>query len=319
MTTHVVLGSTGVAGRETAAALRRRGLAVRSVSRGASAAHPDHEHVAADLRDEASARRAVRGAGVAYLTAGLPYSATTWQRDWPTVVRNVTAACAAEGAQLVFLDNVYAYGRVTGTMTERSPIAPSSRKGAVRAELIRLLEDARGRGLDVTIGRSADFYGPGATTSAFNMFAIDRAAAGRRPLWLFDATHLHSLTYTPDLGEALAVLGTDARAAGRTWHLPTAPALTGAEYLAMLPGGRPARVMSAGTMRFGALFSTAARETAEMAYQYQAPYVFDSSAFEREFGVAPTPSAEGVAATLAEALAATRAANSAQSPDVTRV
>ena len=54
--------------------------------------------------------------------------------------------------------------------------------------------------------------------------------------------------------------------------------------------------MSTGTMRFGALFSSAARETLEMAYQYTAPYEFDSSAFERTFGVAPTPYAEGIAA-----------------------
>lgn len=296
---HVVLGATGVAGRETVAALRRRDLVVRTVSRGASTpTEPGDEHVAADLRDEASTRRAVRGADVAYLTVGLPYTTKAWRRDWPPVVQNVAAACLAAGTRLVFLDNVYAYGRVEGPMTEETRIAPASRKGEVRAELVRLLDDARGRGLDVTIARSADFYGPGAATSAFNMFAVDRATAGRPPVWLFDATHPHSMTYTPDLGDALAVLGTDARARGRTWHLPTAPALTGAEYLALLPGGERPRVMSAGTMRVGALFSTAARETAEMAYQYRAPYRFDSSAFEREFGVSATPYADGIAATL---------------------
>jgi nucleoside-diphosphate-sugar epimerase len=311
MTTHVVLGSTGVAGRETVAALQRRSLAVRTVSRGAAAAGPaptvaaGHEHVSADLLDEASTARALRGADVAYLTVGLPYTSKGWARDWPPVVRNVIAACLANRTQLVFLDNVYAYGRVDGPMTETTPIRPSSRKGEVRAGLLRLLDDARGRGLPVTIGRSADFYGPGAATSAFNSFAIDRAAAGKPPMWLFDARYPHSLTYTPDLGEGLAVLGTEERATGGVWHLPTARALTGAEYLALLSGGtaRP-RVMSAGTMRIGAVFSSAARESLEMAYQYQAPYEFDSSAFEETFGVMPTPYADGVAAALAMATAA---------------
>ena len=51
-------------------------------------------------------------------------------------------------------------------------------------------------------------------------------------------------------------------------------------------------------MRVGALFSSAARETLEMAYQYTAPYEFDSTAFERTFGVTPTPYAEGIAESL---------------------
>lgn len=52
-------------------------------------------------------------------------------------------------------------------------------------------------------------------------------------------------------------------------------------------------------MRFGALFSPAVRETLEMAYQFTAPYQFDSSAFEHTFGLSPTPYAEGIAVSLA--------------------
>jgi nucleoside-diphosphate-sugar epimerase len=300
MSTQVVLGATGVAGRETVAALRARDLDVRTVSR--SEGGP--AHIAADLRDPAATARAIRGAEVAYLTAGLPYSTRVWRRDWPAVVGAAIDGCLATGARLVYLDNVYAYGRTDAPMTEATPIRPSSRKGEVRAGLLGLLERARTeRGLDVTIGRSADFYGPGASTSVFNMFAVDAIAAGRQPRWLFDANLPHSMTYTVDVGRGLAVLGTDERARGRAWHLPTAPALTGAEYLALAGGaavgtGRP-RLMSAATMRFGAIFSSAARETLEMAYQFTAPYRFDSSAFERTFGIQPTPYADGIAASVA--------------------
>lgn len=304
MTTHVILGSNGVVGRETLAALRAGGHVVQAVSRTPS---PDSEvpHAAADLRDAASAARALQGADVAYLTVGLPYSTRVWRRDWPAVLRNVIDGCLANGTHLVYFDNVYAYGRTDAPMTEATPIRPSSRKGEVRAELLRMLDSARdAHGLEVTVGRSADFYGPGASTSAFNMFAIDRVIAGRPPIWLFDASRPHSMTYTPDIGAALAVLGTDVRARGRVWHLPTAAALTGDQYLALATGDRlPHRTMSTATMRFGSLFSSAARETLEMAYQYTAPYEFDSTAFERTFGVAPTPYAEGIAASLARVTA----------------
>jgi len=302
MTTHVVLGSTGVVGRETVAALRAAGQTVRSVARTVPA-DAGGEHIAADLRDATSTARAVEGADVAYLTVGLPYSTRAWRHDWPVVLRNTIDACIFHGTHLVYFDNVYAYGRTDGPMTESTPIQPSSRKGMLRARLLELLITARQEeGLGYTVARSADFYGPGASTSVFNMFAIDTVAAGRKPMWFFDASMPHSMTYTPDIGAALAMLGTDERARDRTWHLPTAPALTGEQYLTLASGGELRhRTMSAATMRIGALFSTKARETLEMAYQCTAPYLFDSSAFERTFGLAPTPYAEGIAASLEQA------------------
>jgi len=201
------------------------------------------------------------------------------------------------------VDNVYAYGRVDGPMTEDLPARPSSRKGRVRAAALAELERAAAeRGLVCTVARSADFYGPGVRTSVFTAFVTDRIAAGKDATWFFDATQPHSLTYVPDIGEALAVLGTDDRGRGRVWHVPTGPALTGEQYVELAGGpGARCRTMTAATMRIGGLFNAAARETVEMAYQYTAPYVFDSRRFETTFGVAPTPYEDGIAATLSHA------------------
>lgn len=300
-TQHVVLGATGVVGRETVAALSASGLPVVSVSRSGSASAGGTSH-SADLRDGAAVREALSSAAVAYLTVGLPYSVKVWRTDWPGVLQNTIDACTANGTRLVFFDNVYAYGAADQPMTEASPIRPASRKGEIRASLIRMLEAAgQDRGLVYTVGRSADFYGPGATTSVFNRFVLDRIRAGKEPTWLFDARQPHSMTYTRDIGRALAVLGTDPRAAGSTWHLPTAPPLTGAEYVALAADTSRLKTMSATTMRIGALFSGAAREALEMAYQNTRPYEFDSTLFERTFGVAPTPYAEGIRTALAAA------------------
>ena len=300
---HVVLGGNGTIGRETVRALLAHGHTPASVGRRPSTADGALS-ITADLLDRADVGRALRGAEVAYLVAGLPYSSRVWAEQWPVIVRNTVDAALEHGTHLVHLDNVYAYGRVDGPMTEATPIAPCSRKGRVRAAALGLLDEARARGLAVTTARSADFYVPGASTSAFNTFALDRIAAGRTGTWLLDADQPHSLTYTPDIGDALAVLGTAEQARGRTWHLPTAPALTRRQYvrLAAGPGARTA-VMGSTTLRIGALVNSAARETLEMGYQYTAPYVFDSKAFESTFGVAPTPAAQGIAA----ALSATRA------------
>jgi nucleoside-diphosphate-sugar epimerase len=297
---HVVLGGNGVVGRETLRALLAAGAEAVCVGRRPSAVAGAHS-VTADLLNAAAVSRSLQGAEVAYFTVGLPYSARVWAEQWPVILRNTIEAAIQHGTHLVYFDNVYAYGLVNGVMTENSPLAPQSRKGRIRAAALRALDEAATRGLKVTIGRSADFYGPGAATSAFNTFALDKIAAGKSGTWLLDADQPHSLTYTPDIGKALVILGSEPAARGRTWHLPTAPTLTGRQYieLAAGPGARTA-VMGGRTMRIGALFNSAARETLEMGYQFTRPYLFDSSSFERTFGMGPTPTAQGIAESLHE-------------------
>lgn len=298
MTKHVVLGGNGVVGQETIAALRERGEDVASVGRTPNR-HSDVPSILADLLDAAATQRAVDGAEVAYLTVGLPYRTRIFRRDWPVIMANTIEACLAHGTHLVYFDNVYAYGRVDGAMTEDTPIKPSSAKGQLRADLLQMLDAGRQRGLHFTVGRSADFYGPGASMSTFNMLALDRVAAGQEPTWLIDSNQPHSMTYTRDIGPALATLGTDARARGKVWHVPTAPARTGEEYLAMASErALRHRVMSLAIMRFGAFFIPIARESLELSYQNSAPYIFDSSRYETTFGVAPTPYPEGIRKTL---------------------
>ncbi len=297
MTTHVLLGGNGAVGRETAMQLLGHGIDVVSFGRRPSDT-TGVRAITGDILDRDAVTRALDGAAVAYLLVGLQYRLSVWRHEWPIVMSNAIAAARANGTHLVFLDNVYSYGRTNGPMTEQTPIRPTSKKGEVRAGLLRMLEEARAGGLTTTVARSADFYGPGASTSVFTSMAVDNAARGKRPVWLFDATQPHSMTYTPDIGRALAIIGTDERAAGSTWHMPTAaPALAGADYAALLGAGTVS-VMGAGMMRLGGLFMSAAREVMELRYQNTEPYLFDSSAFESTFDVTATPYADGIAATL---------------------
>ncbi len=299
--THIVLGGNGVTGRETLRALRDRGVAAVSLGRTPSP-DPKTSSIIADLTDAHATEQALHGASVAYLTAGLPYSARDWEATWPKMLENTINACIVNDTMLVYLDNPYAYGRVSSPMTEMTQINPISRMGEVRAAALAMLEEAaRSRRLIHSVGRSADFYGPGATTSVFNTFVLNKVAAGKKPTWFFDAAQPHSMTYTRDIGDALAILGTDPRARGRTWHLPTAsPALTGEEYMRIGTASTgPHHTMSELTMRIGALFNRSARETLKMAYQYTDPYQFDSSTFETTFAMTPTPYEKGIVDTLA--------------------
>jgi nucleoside-diphosphate-sugar epimerase len=245
------------------------------------------------------------GADVAYFTAGLPYAARVWAKQWPVMLSNTIDAAIEHKTHLVYFDNVYAYGRSDGPMTETTPINPVSKKGRVRANALRALDTAASdRGLIFSVGRSADFYGPGASTSVFNTFAINRIAAAKDGTWLIDADQPHSLSYTPDIGAALAVIGTEPEARGHAWHVPTAPALSGRDYIELAAeSAGHTKVMSSATLAIGSLFNSSARETREMAYQYTSPYLFESTAFESTFECSPNSYADGIAATLAAAKA----------------
>jgi nucleoside-diphosphate-sugar epimerase len=52
-------------------------------------------------------------------------------------------------------------------------------------------------------------------------------------------------------------------------------------------------------MRMAGLFAPGARETVEMLYEFEKPFVVDSSKFQRTFGMQPTSMREIIRQTLA--------------------
>lgn len=301
---HTILGANGVIGRELSRALPRWTERIRQVSRSPARVNPADETIAADLLDADATDRAVAGSEVAYLVAGLKYDTAVWREQWPRVMRNVIDACRRHGARLVFFDNVYAYGKVDGAMTEETPFRPVSRKGEVRARIAEtLLEEMRSGNIQGMIVRAADFYGPGASQSLTHATVFQRLAAGKTPQWIGSPAATHTFTYTPDAGQAVARLAHEPEAWGRTWHLPTSAEPMNGERFARLAcelAGRPYRLQVAPPwlLRLMGIFVPVLRENREMMYQFEHDYRFDSSKVRDAFGLTATPYREGIAATL---------------------
>ena len=299
-----ILGANGIIGRELSRALPVHTDRVRQVSRNPQRVNPGDEIFAADLLDARATAQAVAGSNVAYLVAGLKYDLAVWQEQWPKVMRNVIDACKRHGSRLVFFDNVYAYGRVDGVMTEDTPFNPSSRKGEVRARIATTVLDEMHSGeLQAMIVRAADFYGPGATQSFPHATVFERLRAGKTPQWIGNPQAVHTFTYTPDAGRAVAALGQSAAAYGQTWHVPTSSEpVTGEKFvhLACELAGRPPKMQVAPRwmLRLMGVFMPVLRENEEMMYQFEADYRFDSSKIEAAYGLNPTPYQEGIANTL---------------------
>jgi nucleoside-diphosphate-sugar epimerase len=299
-----ILGANGVIGRQLSNHLPRHSVRVRQVSRSPKRVNTSDELFSADLLDPRATADAVAGSEITYLVAGLKYDHDVWEEQWPRVMRNAIDACKRHGSALVFFDNVYAYGRVDGLMTEETPYNPCSRKGEVRARIAAMLMDeVRCGALRGAIVRAADFYGPGAVLSVTHATVTERIRAGKTPRWIGNAKAVHTLTYTVDAGRSLALIGNTPSTYGQVWHALTSKELiTGEEYvrIACDIARRPYALQVAPRwmlMPMG-LFVPVVRESIEMLYQFEHDYRFDSSKIEGACGLTATNYREGIAASL---------------------
>jgi nucleoside-diphosphate-sugar epimerase len=300
-----ILGAGGAIGNELARLLASRNLPFRLVGRNPQTLPGATETVAADLTDREQTIRAVAGSSIAHLLAGLKYDHKVWQEAWPRIMSNAIEACKQAGAKLIFFDNVYMYGRVSGPMTEETPFNPCSRKGETRAGIAAALIDEWKAGtLTGMIARAADFYGPDTANSAANLLVLEPLSRGKKASWLVNDAVPHSFTYTPDTAQGLIQLADSAAAWNQTWHLPTAPnPLTGKEFVALaakeLGVAGKYSVLGRPMLKIAGWFKPMIAESYEMLYQSDSPYLFDSTKFQREFGFAGTPYAAGIRTTAA--------------------
>lgn len=298
--THIVLGA-GPVGRAVVAALVARGIEPLVVTRSGTEV-PGALARAADVADPTQAVAALAGAEVVFQCAQPEYH--RWPEEFPALQAGIVDAAATAGALLVVAENLYGYGPHDGPLTDDLPLAATTRKGRVRAELWEALEAAHRAGrLRVVAGRASDFFGPGVEGSAVGDRFFGPLVAGKAAEAAGDPDRLHSYTYVPDFGEALVRLSATPAAWGRAWHVPNAPTGTTralAEQAAALAGteGR-VRTFARWQLRLVGLFVPAVREMVEMLYEFEEDFVVDHSAYAALCGDHATPLAESLAATVA--------------------
>lgn len=285
-----ILGASGQIGRELALALKRDVTSdIRLVSRNPRKVSETDSLLAADLLDAGETARAVAGAEIAFLTAGLPMDTSLWVAQWPVIMTNVIDACARAGTRLVFFDNTYMYPQTSQPQTEETPFQPYGKKGEVRAEIARqLLAAMEQKRLSAMICRAPEFYGPGRTQSITNTSIIDRLKQRRPAQVLLRDDTLRSLIYTPDASRALARLGNTSDAWGQTWHLPCDDhRLTSREFIGLAAeifGTSPRyRVLKRWQVQLASLFSPAIRDASELLPRYAADNIFVSDKFKARF------------------------------------
>ena len=284
---HVVFGASGGAGSALVRALAREGRDVRAVSRSGGDLPKGVEDVRADARDPDAVRDACSDASVTYHAVNVPYA--RWQETLPTVMETLIEGAGASGARLVYVDNLYMYGRPEGPIAEDTPQRPEGAKGRLRVALADTLMAAHRTGrVEAVIARGSDFFGPGAANTVPGMLVFPAVVEGKRAHWLGSLDSPHSLHYTDDFAGALITLGEAPDAAGEVWHVPTGEALTGRAFIERafaVAGERPkVGVYRRWMLRLLAPFNRDMREVLEVLYQFEVPFVIDGSRFVDAFG-----------------------------------
>ncbi|GAA1687613.1 NAD-dependent epimerase/dehydratase family protein [Microbacterium sediminicola] len=303
---HIVIGA-GALGTATAIALRDAGHHVTVLSRSGRPAAPDVGSASVDVRDADALRAALREATTVYQCAMPPYP--RWIQEFPALQTAILDATADVGADLVIGDNLYSYGRPTGVLAETSPEAPTTRKGRMRKTMADAALSAHHEGrLRVALCRPSNYIGPGYARSDSDLF---RPALEGRPLQILGRSDQpHSFSYVPDVGRAMAGLGTSETAWGRAWIAPVLAPITQGELATLVwhaagQSGTPRlRAFSPIAVRVIGAFSPLVRELGEMMYEFTEPFVADSSAIRTALGVASTPLDEAIAASLEAAAGA---------------
>jgi len=305
MAKHVILG-TGAIGRAIAEELVRRGESVSMVNRsGRMEEVPvEVEVIASDLYDQAKVREVTRGADVVYQASQPQYH--EWVEKFPPLQKSIIDGLTGSNTKLVVVENLYMYGETNGKpITEDLPYHAHTRKGKVRAEMSEAALTAHRTGkLRVVIGRASDYFGPWGISSSMGEIVFRRLLNGKSAQIAGSANMPHTHTYIPDFGKALVILGAHDEADGQAWHVPNdMPRITQGEMIQMIAeeAGVSAKIQPAGKfiLSLMGLFMPEVKEIVEMLYEFEQPFIVDSSKFEKTFGMKATPMREAIKETLA--------------------
>jgi nucleoside-diphosphate-sugar epimerase len=310
--TVLVLGATGGIGGEVARQLRDAGWQVRALKRGVVEGRKDGiAWLAGDAMDRQAVMRAAKGCAV-IVHAVNPPGYCGWAQLVLPMLDNTIAAARAEGAIIVLPGTVYNFGPgAFPLLKEDSPQHPATRKGAIRVEMEKRLEDASRDGCArVLIVRAGDFFGP---TPGNNWFSQGLVKAGQ-PVKAVSYPGRpgmgHQWSYLPDVARTMVELlaRRDRLEPFARFHMAghwdaDGTRMSGAirKVVARRTGIAEPRVSGFPwwLLTLASPFVTTFREMREMRYLWQTPVAMDNAKLVAFLGREPhTPLEEAVEAAL---------------------
>ncbi|MDN7427000.1 hypothetical protein CFB89_24805 [Burkholderia sp. AU16741] len=307
----LVLGASGGIGGEVARQLRDAGWQVRALKRGLDAEVVERDGIAwvrGDALDRDAVVRAARGCSV-IVHAVNPPGYRNWATQVLPMIDNTIAAARAAQATVVLPGTVYNFGAdAFPVLREDAPQHPATRKGAIRVELERRLQDASVHGVRAIVVRAGDFFGPQLGNSWFSQGLIKPG----RPVATISVPSRgvgHQWSYVPDVARTMLELIERRETLepfarfhlGGHWDEDGMQMAQAVQRVAQRHGMRPAlRDFPWWLVWAAAPFVTTLRELLEMRYLWREPIRMDNARVTAVLGREPvTPLDTAVEATLA--------------------
>ncbi|NRR32829.1 NAD(P)H-binding protein [Oxalobacteraceae bacterium] len=207
--TALILGATGGIGGAVAQRLLAAGWHIKALHRapaGRRPLGPNFHWIAGDAMQGADVLRAAEGVHL-IVHAVNPPGYRNWGQLVLPMIDNSIAAARAAGARIVLPGTVYNFGPDSFPFIgEDAAQQPLTRKGAIRVEMERRLQEAARGGVRSLIVRAGDFFGPGAGNNWFSQGLI-------KPGKLLTAVNNpgqpgigHQWAYLPDVAETMCRL-----------------------------------------------------------------------------------------------------------------
>ena len=225
-----------------------------------------------------------------------------WFTGWPPLHAALLTAAERTGAVLATMSNMYGYGAPSGPITPQTPIAATHPKLLLRArmwdDMLAGHQAGRIRAAEV---RASDYI---EANSLLSLVIGKAVLAGKRGYVPAPLDVPHSWTSVHDCAKTLARVADDERAHGQVWFAPTNPALTLRQLAARFAEANKAPAPKLTPIPYpvlwtSGLFSPLIRELRTTRYQFTQPFIIDSSATTREFGLQPIPLDEALRDTAA--------------------
>jgi len=299
---YVVTGA-GPVGYTVAEQLAGQGHQVRILTRsGSGPDHPLIERLRIDVSDPARLTEALEGAeAVFHCIHGSAYRAAAWQAELPRAEQMVMDAAAAAGAVVVFPESLYSYSQPENVMTEGSPREATGGKRGIRTALLKARHAHPVNTVSVVAG---DFFGPRVRMAHAGERMVPQVLAGTSIQAIGSTEQPHSFTYVPDLAAAMIAAAQRPQLWNTVLHAPTGLPKTLRDMAVAYANAAGVSVPKVSAVpgwivRAAGIFSTDMRELAEMLYQFERPFVMDSSRSQELLELEPTPLPEAAAATVA--------------------
>ncbi|WP_232311208.1 SDR family NAD(P)-dependent oxidoreductase [Robertmurraya korlensis] len=302
----LVLGATGGMGFALVEELVSRGIETTAFARSSEklvAYKQEWGHLAktlvGDVMNEQSLSEAVKSVDLVFHSINIPYE--KWNPALFRILEAILIQCKSHKKPIIYVDNIYSYGRQSNPVSEDTPRDPHTKKGNIRLQLQNQIQTST---VPYIIAHFPDFYGPKAESTILQ-YTFKQMLKKQSAGFVGHTKLPREFIYTKDGAKALVELALREDCYNQSWNISGAGTISGEEIAAIASRflDKPLKVKPIGRRMIAALglFNPSMREVTEMMYLNETPVILDSSKYEALIGPLPrTPYHVGVVENLKE-------------------